>query len=160
MTATAEAIFWRAIQAFAIRARTTLLVPRSKGRPGNVALARTNRWREYFTANDRLAHPCAISRRLRAPRLREMQACRPISEIDVDKNLHPKCHCPICFTRLRSAKTGVTRVTRMALTMSVCARRDKAMAVRCSQPSASSALRASCQRSLMPPTSRDHQRRG
>jgi hypothetical protein len=34
-TATAEAIFWRAIQAFAIRARTTSL-----DHPGNVALAR------------------------------------------------------------------------------------------------------------------------
>jgi hypothetical protein len=40
MTATAEAIFWQAIEASAIRARTTSLDLRSKGRPGNVALAR------------------------------------------------------------------------------------------------------------------------
>src|SRR4029450_1648987 len=39
-TATAEAIFWQAIEAFVIRARTTPLDPRSKGRPGHVALAR------------------------------------------------------------------------------------------------------------------------
>src|SRR5215471_4012278 len=40
-TATAEAIFWQAIEAFALRARTTSLDPRS--RPENVALIRTNR---------------------------------------------------------------------------------------------------------------------
>jgi len=39
-TATAEAIFWPATKAFVIRARTTSLDPRSKGRPGNVAVAR------------------------------------------------------------------------------------------------------------------------
>ena len=39
-TATAEAIFWRAIEAFVIRARTTSLDTRSKARPGNVVLAR------------------------------------------------------------------------------------------------------------------------
>ena len=38
--ATAEAIFWRAIVASAIRARTTSLDTRSKGRAGNVAFAR------------------------------------------------------------------------------------------------------------------------
>ena len=38
-TATAEAIFWQAIEAFALRARTTSLD--RKGRPGNVTLART-----------------------------------------------------------------------------------------------------------------------
>src|SRR5262245_17496575 len=37
-TATAEAIFWPAIAASAISARTTSLGQRSKGRPGNVAL--------------------------------------------------------------------------------------------------------------------------
>jgi hypothetical protein len=37
-TATGEAIFWQAIAAFVIRARTTSLDPRSKGRLGNVAL--------------------------------------------------------------------------------------------------------------------------
>jgi hypothetical protein len=37
MTATAEAIFWQAIEAFVIRARTTSLDPRSSA---NVALAR------------------------------------------------------------------------------------------------------------------------
>jgi hypothetical protein len=41
MTATAEAIFWEAIEASAMRARTTSLDPR--GRPGNVALARIKR---------------------------------------------------------------------------------------------------------------------
>ena len=41
-TATVEAIFWRAIEALAIRARTTSLDPRSKGRPGSVALARSS----------------------------------------------------------------------------------------------------------------------
>jgi hypothetical protein len=41
-TATAEAIFWRAIAVSAITARTTSLDPRSKGRPGNVALARSS----------------------------------------------------------------------------------------------------------------------
>jgi hypothetical protein len=40
MTATAEAIFWQAIEASAIRAHITSLDLRSKGRPGNVALAR------------------------------------------------------------------------------------------------------------------------
>ena len=40
-TATAEAIFWQAIEAFALQARTTSLDPRS--RPENVALIRTNR---------------------------------------------------------------------------------------------------------------------
>jgi hypothetical protein len=40
MTATAEAIFWRAIEAFVVRARTTSLDPRNKGRPGIVAVAR------------------------------------------------------------------------------------------------------------------------
>ncbi len=35
--ATAEAIFWRAIVASAIKVRTTSLDTRSKGRPGNVA---------------------------------------------------------------------------------------------------------------------------
>jgi len=39
-TATAEAIFWQAIEAFALRARTTSLD--RKGRPRNVTLARTN----------------------------------------------------------------------------------------------------------------------
>jgi len=39
-TATAEAIFWEAIEASAMRARTTSLDPRN--RPGNM-LARTNR---------------------------------------------------------------------------------------------------------------------
>ena len=37
---TREAIFWQAIEAFVIRARTTPLDPRSKGRSGNVTLAR------------------------------------------------------------------------------------------------------------------------
>jgi hypothetical protein len=40
-TATAEAIFWLATEASAIRARTTSLDPWSKGRPGNVALIKT-----------------------------------------------------------------------------------------------------------------------
>jgi hypothetical protein len=40
-TATAEAIFWQAIEAFALQARTTSLDPWS--RPENVALVRTNR---------------------------------------------------------------------------------------------------------------------
>ena len=39
-TATAEAIFWQAIEAFALRARTTSLD--RKGRPTDVTLARTN----------------------------------------------------------------------------------------------------------------------
>src|SRR5262245_2904846 len=43
-TATTEAWFWQAIEAFVIRARTTSLDTRSRGRPGNVTLARTN-WR-------------------------------------------------------------------------------------------------------------------
>jgi hypothetical protein len=37
---TGQAIFWQAIEASAIRARITSLDRRSKGRPGNVALAR------------------------------------------------------------------------------------------------------------------------
>ena len=41
MTAIAEAIFWQAIEAFALRARTTPLG--RKGGPQNVTLARTNR---------------------------------------------------------------------------------------------------------------------
>jgi hypothetical protein len=45
-TATAEAIFWPAIEAFALRARTTSLDPRSKGRL--VALARIKRSVEQF----------------------------------------------------------------------------------------------------------------
>lgn len=41
-SATAKAIFWVAIAASAIPARTTSLDPRSKARPGNVALARSS----------------------------------------------------------------------------------------------------------------------
>jgi dihydropteroate synthase len=41
-TAIAEATFWRAIAVSVIRARTTSLDPRSKGRPGTVALARSS----------------------------------------------------------------------------------------------------------------------
>jgi hypothetical protein len=44
-----RAIFWQAIVAFALQARTTSLDPRSKGKAGNVALARTNR--STFSAN-------------------------------------------------------------------------------------------------------------
>src|SRR5262245_11804628 len=39
-TATAEAIFWQATEASALPAHTTFLDTRSKGRPGNVPLAR------------------------------------------------------------------------------------------------------------------------
>ena len=41
-TASAEAIFWQAIEASALRVRITFLDTRSKGRPGNVPLAGTN----------------------------------------------------------------------------------------------------------------------
>ncbi len=79
-TATAEAIFWRAIAVSVIRARTTSLDPRSKGRPGTVALARTNR--STFSVDSRAGFGMSRGR----PRLsyiisiseeRVMSACGP-----------------------------------------------------------------------------------
>jgi hypothetical protein len=76
--ATAEAIFWQAIVASAIPARTTSLDPRSKGRPGNAALPRTNRskaiMREMRTRQPRKQN--LIERYgadIRLPELRERQ---------------------------------------------------------------------------------------
>jgi hypothetical protein len=59
-TATAEAIFWQAIEAFAHRAHTTSLD--RNGRPGNVTLARTNwsTWRyDGFSATPCIVIDCA-----------------------------------------------------------------------------------------------------